>query len=263
MGSGLLQLKYNSEKIEAEFRAVVANLPSDVEVYLVGGSVRNAVMREFQRHNLIQRDYDQVVTKGTLQYEKYLEGLGFSENPYPSHQDIKTVYRKKILPGAIEENYLDWIVFDMHTMDGTDIEHNIKNSVAFTINGCAVKMQDILSQPWKRAIIEGLPGAVQDIKDRRLRLNLDGYKEVASNFYAMLRFISIGFSPPPQDEVQLLLQELPNLEHTRFETEVRKVWDYVGSEPKARDIVTSLGVSIDVFNEDTVKSGVLYSSLRQ
>jgi hypothetical protein len=254
MNNGLLQLRYNTKEAESEFRRAMSNIPEDVELYIVGGAVRNALIREFHGQDLVQRDYDQVITKGTEQYRRYLESLGFRENPYPSNQDIQTVYNKTLFPGEVNWDYHDWIVFDMHTMDGTDIAYNIKKFVAFTVNGCAIKGQDVLTRPWKDALVEVLPGAIEDIKDKKLRLNLSGYKETSSNFYAMLRFMSVGFSAPSPEEVQMLLRELSNLEHARFERNVKKVWDYVGGEDKAREIVSSLGIELDVFSEEAVKA---------
>jgi len=254
MSNGLLQLKYNTPEAEAEFRRAMSGIPEGVELYIVGGSVRNSLIREFHGQDLIQRDYDQVITKGTKQYEQYLESLGFIEHAYPSHQDIQTVYNKTLVPGEANWDYHDWIVFDMHTMDGTDITYNIKKFVGFTINGCAIKGQDVLTTPWQDALVEVLPGAIQDIKDKKLRLNREGYSKMPSNFYAMLRFMSVGFSAPSPDELQLLLNELPNLEHARFERNVQKIWEYVGGEAKARELVRGLGIDLDVFSEEVVKS---------
>jgi len=126
--------------------------------------------------------------------------------------------------------------------------------VGFTINGCAIKGTDILTKPWQDALIKTLPTAIQDIKDKKLRVNLNGYKNQPSIFFAALRFMSVGFSAPSPEEVNLLLKELPNLEHARFDRNVRKVWDYVGGEDKARGLVKELGIDIDVFDEDVVKS---------
>ena len=99
-----------------------------------------------------------------------------------------------------------------------------------------------------------MPTSLQDIKDKKLRLNREGYLYAPSNFYAMLRFISVGFTPPADEDIHLLLKELPRLEHARFARNVQKVWDYVGGEAKARELVKSLGIKIDVFDEEAVKS---------
>lgn len=70
----------------------------------------------------------------------------------------------------------------------------------------------------------------------------------------MLRFMSVGFSAPSKEEINLLLKQLPNLEHARFERNVKKIWDYVGGEEKARKMVKDLGIDVDVFSEEEVKT---------
>lgn len=77
---------------------------------------------------------------------------------------------------------------------------------------------------------------------------------MASNFYAMLRFMSVGFQPPSAGEVNMLLYEFPKLEHARFARNVQKVYDYVGGKAAAKKLVNSLGITIDVFDEIDVKS---------
>lgn len=253
----LLDLNYNSEAAKHELRKVIASLPDDVELYLIGGAVRNALFRTFHGTVLTQRDYDQVVTKGSSSYTHYLHSLGYEERPYPSHQDEQVVYCTPLNERAKEGNsYVNWLVFDLHTVDGTTIEDNVRNNVAFTINGCVVNARDLYDKQWRDAVIEVLPNAIQDIKDKKLRLNRDGYRYAPSYFYSMLRFMSVGFEQPGPEEVQLLLNELPKLEHARFERNVTKVWNYVGGEAKARELVKSLGIDIDVFDEAAVKSSI-------
>jgi hypothetical protein len=226
-----------------------------VEVYLIGGAVRNAVIRMTHGAILPQRDYDQVITQGSKSYTTYLKSLGYEEHPYPSQQDEQVVYRKLFDEQKREDTgYAYWLVYDMHTMDGTTIEQNIKNNAAFTINGCAINARDLFTKPWQDALIQALPTALRDIEDKKLRLNRGGYQHVASNFYAMLRFMSVGFAAPSQEEVQLLLAELPKLEHVRFARNVTKVWEYVGGETKARELVKSLDIDLDVFDEEAIKS---------
>jgi hypothetical protein len=250
-----LKLNYNSGEAEQSLREMIRSLPDDVELYLVGGSVRNALIREIHGDNLTQRDYDQVVTKGSQSYTSYLASLGYDERPYPSHQDEQVVYSLPLNEDAKKsDSYVNWLVLDLHTVDGTTIEDNLRHNAAFTINGCAVNARDLYDKPLQEALIQALPTALEDIKNKQLRLNYDGYKYAASNFYAMLRFMSAGFAAPSAEEVQLLLQELPNLEHARFERNVKKVWNYVGGEEKARAMVRGLGIDVDVFDEQAVKS---------
>jgi hypothetical protein len=253
--SDILELNYNSEEARRALHAAMTGLPPSVDVYLIGGAVRNALFREFHGVVLAQRDYDQVIIKDSKEYAEYLAGLGYLARPYPSRQDEQIVYSLALNEQAKDgDSYVNWLVFDMHTVDGTTIEQNMLRSAAFTINGCAIRGNDLFARPWREAVIPVLPTAVQDIKDKRLRLNGEGYKYMASNFYAMLRFMSVGFSAPPEAEIQLLLHELPKLEHARFARNVKKVWDYVGGEDTARRMVKDLGIDIDVFDEESVKS---------
>lgn len=253
-----LELNYNSNEHRLSLSQVITSLPADIEVYLIGGAVRNSLFRMFHNTVLTQRDYDQVITKGSTLYKEHLKSLAFKEHLYPSRQDEQVVYSLPLNEKARQgESYMNWLVLDLHTVDGTTIEENIRKNSAFTINGCAVNVRDLYSKPWKEAVIQVLPSALQDIKDKRLRLNYEGYRKYPSNFYAMLRFLSVGFSRPSHEEIMLLLKELPNLEHSRFERNVQKVWDYVGGEDKARALVKDLGIEIDVFNEEIVKSSNL------
>jgi hypothetical protein len=252
-----LKLNYNSTEAEVCLREVVRNLPGGVEVFMIGGAVRNALIREIHGDILTQRDYDLVVTKGSKQFTPYLETLGYEARPYPSHQDEQVVYSKPLNDEAKNgDSYVNWLVFDIHTMDGTTIEENIKDNVAFTVNGCALSLRDLYTGPWQQRLIQVLPTALQDIKDKKLRLNYDGYKYMATNFYAMLRFMSVGFTPPPEKDIRLLLQELPHVEHARFESNVHKVWKYIGGEDKARALVKDLGVDLDVFDEEAIESAL-------
>jgi hypothetical protein len=253
--SSPLALNYNSREAERFLREVIRGLPEDVELYLVGGAIRNALIREIHGITPTQRDYDQVVTKGSKIYTEYLASLGYDERPYPSHQDEQVVYSFPLNEDAKKgDSYINWLVLDLHTVDGTTIEDNLRNNAAFTINSCALNARDLYDKSLQDALIQALPMALQDIKDKQLRLNYDGYTYAASNFYAMLRFMSVGFAAPSAEEVQLLLKELPNLEHSRFDRNVTKVWNYVGGEEKARAMVRDLGIDIDVFDEHIVKS---------
>ncbi len=129
---------------------------------------------------------------------------------------------------------------------------NLRNHVGLTVNGFALSFRDITAPNWIDKLIT-LPGALEDLRAKQLRVNREGYKDQAANFFACLRFMSAGFNPPPADEVQLLLNELPRVEHERYENNVQKVYNYVGGEQRARELVRSLDIDIDVFDEDVVK----------
>lgn len=251
----LLPINYNSKEAETEFHSLVQNLPEDVSMYLVGGALRNALIRNYHGEILKQRDYDQVITTGTDSYIKFLESRGYVCRPYPG-RTVQVVYSKALNDEAAKgDSYVNWLVFDMHTLDGTNVEHSLRNEVGLTINGFAIKAQDILAADWEERLIV-LPGALEDIKKKQLRINPDGYKHEVTNFYAVLRFMSAGFAPPPPNEVQLLLKELPRIESERFARNVKKVWDYVGGEENARRLLDELGVTVDVFDEAALKSSL-------
>ena len=88
-----------------------------------------------------------------------------------------------------------------------------------------------------------------------MRVNKTGYQSDPAYFFSVIRFMSAGFAPPPQEELKLLLDELPNLETKRFGKNIVKLYNYVGGEANARQLASMLGVKGDVFDEDAVKSG--------
>lgn len=172
-----LILNYNSDEARATLHKTFSGLPQEIEVYLVGGAIRNALFRMFHGEVLTQRDYDQVITHGSQDYKNYLSRLGYDNRPYPSHQDIQIVYSKALNEKAQEgDSYVNWLVFDLHTVDGTTIEDNLKYNAAFTINGCAVRANELFTKPWRDCLIQAFPSALDDIKNKKLRLNYDGYK---------------------------------------------------------------------------------------
>lgn len=242
-------LNFNSQSAVDEFMEVIDKLPNDIEVYIVGGSVRNAIFREFFGEALTQRDYDQVATSNSSKYLEYLKSLGF----YLGRLDRPTqkVYAYDLIPNPPEDSYVDSLVFDIHTMDGTTIEENLATSSGFTINGFALPIRKVFDNNWFNDIIQ-LPGALEDMKHKQLRVNKYGYKEQPANLFAGIRFMSKGFLPPSKEDVDLLLAEMPNITPERFEKGVKKVWNYVGGEEKARELVKQLNIDVDIFNRQEV-----------
>jgi len=93
-----------------------------------------------------------------------------------------------------------------------------------------------------------LPTAINDLKNHRLRLNSLKFQKHPGNLFACLRFMHLGFSAPVKKEVAILLKQLPHLEKWRFARNVKKVFNYVGGEKRARQLVKKLGIKIDIFN---------------
>lgn len=242
-------LNFNSKSAVDEFKKVIETLPNDVDDYIVGGSVRNAIFRKLFGEVLSQRDYDQVVTKNSAKYLEYLQSLGF----YLGKLDRPTqkVYAYDLIPNPPTDSYVDSLVFDIHTMDNTTIEENLRTSSGFTINGFALSIRKVFDENWFDEIIQ-LPGALDDMKKKQLRVNKEGYKEQPANLFAGIRFMSKGFLPPSKEDVDLLLKEMPNITPERFEKGVKKVWDYVGGEQKAREHVKQLNIGFDIFNREEV-----------
>lgn len=242
-------LNFNSQAAIDKFKEVINNLPEDIEVYIVGGSIRNAIFRSIYGEKLTQRDYDQVVTKNSNKYLDYLKSCGF----YLGKLDRPTqkVYAYDLVPNPEDDSYIDSLVFDIHTMDGTTIEDNLRFNSGFTINGFALPIRKVFDKNWINHIIQ-LPGAIEDMKSKQLRVNKEGYKEQPANIFACIRFMSRGFLAPSEEDVNLLLKEMKNIDPIRFEKGIKKVWDYVGGEQKARELLKQLNINTDIFDRKEV-----------
>ena len=246
-------LNFISKKALNEFRAVIENLPSQVELFIVGGSIRNAIYRELFGQILPQRDYDQVATSQSLAYLEYLKSMEFHLGKID--RPTQKVYIKDLSKNPKPDSYDDYLVFDIHTMDGTTILENLSMSSGFTINGFALPARKALDKDWMDHIIQ-LPGALNDMQNKQLKVNLEGYKEQPSNLFAGIRFMSLGFKQPSQNEITLLLNEMRNTTPERYEKGISKVWNYVGGEAKAKDLVKQLGINFDIFNREELLKNI-------
>jgi len=242
-------LNFISQRALDEFKNVINNLPAEIDLYIVGGSVRNAIYRELFGDLLPQRDYDQVATSSSVKYLQYLQTLQFHKGKID--RPTQKVYIKDLVKHPANDSYKDYLVFDIHTMDGTTIEENLRLSSGFTINGFALPARKALDKDWMDFIIQ-LPGALEDMKNRQLRVNMDGYKEQPANLFAGIRFISQGFKQPTQNEISILLRELKNTTPERYEKGITKVWNYVGGEARAKEIVKQLGIDFDIFDRNAL-----------
>lgn len=246
----LLPIDFKDERGRNVFEEVIENLPDDIEVYLIAGSLRNAIDRFFHGDNkLEQRDYDQVVTKGSDNYLAYLKGLGFYDGLI--QRPTQKVLIKSFVGNEDPGDFANNLVFDIHLMDNTTALDNLEEHVGLTVNGNAISLRDIFSEDWKDNLIS-LPGALQSIEERRLKLNHEGYKYQAANFFSVIRFVYNGYVPPTKEEIMLLVQELPRVEDDRYEKNVQKVYRYVGGEDNARRICREIGIDFDVFDKQAV-----------
>jgi hypothetical protein len=231
---------------------IVQNLPSDVDVYLVSGTIRNALIRKYHGEVWPQRDYDQIVTNGSDDYFSYLYERGFRISNLD--RPTQRVVAKPIVKDAKTISYEDNLVFDVHMVDGTTVEDNLRNNVGLLINGFALSLRDAFDPNWESKVL-ALPGALDCIKSKQIRINLHGYTSDANYFFACMRFIGSGLAAPPREEIIKLLMKLPGLEHERYQRNLIKLSSYVGGEAEARRIVKqTMGDEFDIFDEDGTKA---------
>jgi len=229
-------------------KEVIALIPPKTKVYVVGGAVRNAVYYDLFKESLPQRDYDLLLVGDLDKFVGNLRSHKFIYGKIRRKNDI--VLKKKLIPNP--KSITDYLVLDIHRGYESNILNNLKSNSAFTINGFAVSLRDYLSKNIKKFLIV-LPGAVSDLKNHRLRLNISGYKGHPGNLFACLRFMSVGFTPPNKEGIKLLLGQLPKLEKWRFGRNVEKVFGYVGGEKNARQLAKRLGIKIDIFDFKKLK----------
>ena len=232
------------------FKDVLKNLPEGIEVYLIAGSVRNAIDRFFNNDSkLQQRDYDQIVTKGGDEYLAYLKHLGFYEGRI--QRPKQKVLIKSFVGNEDIGDFANNLVFDIHLMDGTVAIDNLKKHVGLMLNGNAISIRDVFSSDWQDKLVS-LPGALDSIENKQLKLNNEGYKYQAANLFSVIRFVHNGYAPPTKEELTLLMRELPRIEDDRYLKNVQKVFKYVGGEDNARKICREIGLSVDIFDKKAV-----------
>ena len=242
---------FYSEDAKKAMRDVINNLPHTVDAYLVGGAIRNALVKKYHDETWVQRDYDQAITSGSSEYLAQLEKLGFSRGSINNAKHV--VMAKQLKEDGKELSYEDNLVFDMHTVDGTTIEDNLKYSTALSINGFALPLRNIFDEDWEGKLIQ-LPGALDSIKIKQINLNQEGYTSETNYFFALLRFMGAGFAAPGHDDVIKLLKVTANIESDRYKRNITKLVHYVGGEARVREIVNSLNIGgLDIFDETATK----------
>lgn len=246
----MLPIDFKDNRGREVFESLVQNLPEGIEVYLVAGTVRNAIHRFFHGgDSLEQRDYDQIVTKGSDKYLEYLKSKGF----YPGRiqRPTQKVMIKSFVGNEDPEDFTNNLVFDVNLVDNSTVLENLEKHVGLTVNGNAISIRDIFSEQWQDRLVS-LPGALEAIQNKQLVLNPDGYKYQAANLFSAIRFVHNGYAPPSKEEIKLLMKELPRVEDDRYEKNIQKVFKYVGGEEAARSIWKEIGVDVDVFDKQKV-----------
>lgn len=236
-------------KTKEILKEAISAIPPKTKVYVVGGAARNLIYYDLFKKSLPQRDYDLLFIGNLGSFVKRLRKIGFTYGRIRRKHEV--VMKKKLSSNPkINEDY---IYLDIHLSKEPSVLENLKENSAFTINGFAILFSQYFSKKVKKHLI-AIPNALSDLRNRRLRLNIRGYKKHAGNLFACLRFMSIGFEPPTKEEIMLLLEELPKLEKWRFGRNVKKVFDYVGGEKKAQQLVKSLGIKRDVFSIEKLRN---------
>ena len=229
-----LPIDFKDERGLKVFKDVIKNLPKDVEVYLIAGTIRNAIDKYFHSdRNLFQRDYDQIVTKGSDKYIAYLKDLGFYKGRI--QRPTQKVLIKSFVGNEDISDFANNLVFDVHLMDGTDAMDNLKKHVGLLLNGNALSIRDVFSNDWQGKLVS-FPGALDSIED----------------LFSVIRFVHNGYAPPTKDELTLLIRELPRIEDERYLKNAQKVFKYVGGEDNARKICRDIGLNIDIFDKKAV-----------
>ncbi len=229
-------------------KETISCIPPKTKVYVVGGAARSAAYFDLLKKSLPQRDLDILLVGDLGKFVENLRRHRFTYGKIRRKNDI--VLKKKIIPSPVSLD--DYVYLDIHKSVERNIKKNLQNSAAFTISGFAIPLKNYCSE-YRMKHLVSLPGAVGDLKKKRLRLNGNSYKKHPGNLFACLRFMSLGFTPPGKKEVSLLLEQLKKMEKWRFERNVKKVFSYVGGERKARRLVKRLGIKTDIFDIDRLR----------
>lgn len=245
-----LPIDFKDSRGREVFENLVENLPKDIEVYLIAGTIRNAIHKYFHGgDSLEQRDYDQIVVKGSDKYLEYLGSIGFYAGRI--QRPTQKVMIKSFVGSEDPEDFANNLVFDIHFVDNTSATDNLEKHVGLTVNGNAISIRDIFSEDWQDKLVS-LPNALEAIRDKKLILNPDGYQHQAANLFSVIRFVHNGYTPPPKEDIELLIKELPRVEDERYEKNIQKVFKYVGGEETARTIWKEIGIDVDVFDKRKV-----------
>lgn len=225
--------------IAASLRDAIATIPNGTRVYLVGGAVRNAIYYDMFHRQLPQRDFDLVVSGDLHGMVTNMRQRGFIYGRIRRKHQI--VMKRKRMPHATTN--AAFVALDLHRTTGT-ARKNLKENATFTINGFALPLTAVTSSAWRQKII-ALPSARNDLRRKQLRLNVIAHP---ANLYACLRFMSLGFTPPPKRDIDALLAALTRLETWRFRRNVEKVYEYVGGRQNALRLTRRLGIHFDIFD---------------
>lgn len=238
------------------FEKVLADLPSDCEPYLYGGAVRSAVFKIFHGETIPCRDYDQIVTRGSSTYAQLLRSQGFVDGRVPSRPEEHFILRYPLVNDSDSDSFTDSVVFDIHKADGDTVLSYLRYNVGINVGGIAVPLRKLFDADWFDNLV-ALPGAIDDIKQKRVSINPHGYLSQPANLYACLRLVSRGYAPPPEQELKKIVDQVITLSPHQIARNIKKLSDYVNGDMAIRSLVRSLGIKGDILDVDEVKSGMV------
>lgn len=236
----MLPIFLSEQKNREIFQEIVEAIPQDTKVFLISGTVRNALMYKFFGEKKSQRDFDLLVIGDRDSFIENLKEIGFSYGSI--HREHEIVVKKKKIPRPIKMS--DYIYLDIHSSDLKTVADNLSEYANFTINGSALPLKNIFSDDWFKTIIS-IPGTMTDLKGKHLRVNKPSSP---SGLFACVRFMSQGFAKPNQHDIDVLLDHFLQIGSDNFDRRIKKVFDSVGNKKKALELVWQLGIKFDIFD---------------
>lgn len=241
-----LPIFLKNDSTKTIFEMVKKLIPENTEVYIFGGSIRNALYFEFFKEEMTQRDYDCIVIGDGELFAKNLVEVGFVFGSKNSDKD-------KILKIARNQNpvhiYNDWLYLDCKIFpSGSDIKSILEKISDLTISGVALNVKDVDSLNWRTKIIS-IDNAVKDIEERQLRV-VNAY---SSSIYKIIRLIHKGFKPPISKEIKKVIEELKNISETTHLRHEKKTIEYIGNKEEITEIAKRLGIDFDVLDFSEIK----------
>ncbi|XLQ19714.1 MAG: hypothetical protein ACKUBY_03925 [Candidatus Moraniibacteriota bacterium] len=238
-----------NKEISNVLKEVLKLSPKNSELYLIGGSVRNALFHTFFNTYLPQRDFDLVFFGDRKEFENNLLNNSYEEGS--SFSKEQKVFLKKLN----DNSYLtfDELVLDIHFLEKQDLIKMLEENVNFRFQGTTIKLDYIFEKNWFEKIIS-INSAIEDIKNKKIVLNKKKVKIHDTTFYAMLRFNSFGFSLPPKEDIELLLIELKNVSKERVKISENKVIGSIGNKEKLNKILKKIDLEGDIFSYEGIQN---------
>ncbi|MFP4515098.1 MAG: hypothetical protein ACLFNO_03800 [Parcubacteria group bacterium] len=242
-----LPLFLHDEKTKEIFKLVIASIPKDSKVYLVGGAIRNAIYYKYFKKELPQRDFDVILIGDKDAFVKNLRAKGFVYGKINRKHQVVLKIKRIPKPKHI---FKDYLYLEIHVSEEKSPLKNLKDNSNFTINGSTISLRHIFRADWFDKLIS-LPGSLLDLRKKRLKLNQLSHP---ANLFAAMRFMHIGFKQPEQADIDLLLKSLGDLDERRYKKNIRKLFVYVDGEENARNLLKKLKIKQDIFDLNVIKT---------